>query len=172
MDNKQEQDQYTLKDLAQCLLIAVVVFAVYWFIMTKVFMLVQVPTTSMYPLIKENNKLLATRNVDNIQRNDVVVFYSEEEDKLLVKRVVGLPGEHVVVRGKEVFVNDKEVDNYASSESDIIKDYGVVPDNCYVFLGDNRANSYDSRYWKSPFIEKDQLKGKVLISLSTLSTLK
>ena len=134
-------------------------------------MVVLVPTSSMYPTIKPEQKLIASRFIGDVERNDIIVFYSEEADKLLVKRVVGLPGEHVVVRGREVFINDKEVDNYASSGSDTIKDYGIVPENCYVFLGDNRENSYDSRYWKNPFISRDYLKSKILFSVKPFGSI-
>ena len=57
-----------------------------------------------------------------------------------------------------VYINDKKLkESYVSSECDTNQVF-YVPDNSYLFLGDNRANSSDARYWENPYINKKYIK--------------
>ncbi|EDS78328.1 signal peptidase I [Clostridium massiliodielmoense] len=127
------------------------------------FFQVSVPTKSMYPTIKPGDRIIVSRvyKKEKLQRGDIVVFYSKELDKTLIKRLIGLPGDSVVVDidGK-VHINGKEND-----ESYVVYNGGKtgeykVPKGCYFFLGDNRANSWDARYWNETYISEEDIKGK------------
>ncbi|EOD01585.1 Signal peptidase I [Caldisalinibacter kiritimatiensis] len=128
-----------------------------------VFFLVVVPTGSMKPTIMPGDRLLITRVYDKekLNRGDIIVFYSDELEKTLVKRLIGLPKDNIVVkRDGTVYINDKKLE-----EPYIIRGYcttGVfkVPEGKYLFLGDNRPNSFDSRGWENPYISMDKIKGK------------
>jgi signal peptidase I len=116
----------------------------------------------------------------HIQRGHVVVFkFPEDPTRDFIKRVVGLPGETVEIRDKEVFINGKPLDEpytyfkdtplrrddpeYALRGESSRGTWGpqTVPQGQLFVMGDNRDNSRDSRYWG--FLPVDQVKGRALI---------
>ena len=95
-----------------------------------------------------------------LERFDIVVFKQEKD--LLIKRVIGLPGETIEYINNELYVNYKKVD--VPFEFEYTNDFKYeVPDKEYFVLGDNRDNSKDSRYFGS--IELNKIRGKVSIIL-------
>lgn len=121
-----------------------------------------VPTGSMETTIPVGAQVLTTRcfDKDNINRGDIVVFDSDELDKVLIKRCIGLPGDTVVFDGEgNTYINGEYYEEpYISTYSSYMGEFNV-PEDCYLFCGDNRDGSYDSRYWNDPYIEKDKVKG-------------
>jgi len=124
---------------------------------------VMVPSGSMYPTIKVGDKILVTRvyNIKNLKRGDIIVFESDELKEKLIKRLIGLPGDEVVVKDKgRVFINGSEIAQpYVVYMEDLDKSF-KVPENKYLFLGDNRADSRDARRWNNPYIDSIDIKGK------------
>ncbi|SKA96711.1 signal peptidase I [Caloramator quimbayensis] len=133
------------------------------------FFKILVPTESMYPTIKVQDRIFVTRvyHPENLKRGDIVVFYSDELGERLVKRLIGLPGDKIDIKDGTVYINGKKYeepyvvnkDDYTASEP------FVVPDGEYFFLGDNRANSLDSRYWQYSYIKADKIEGKAIFTL-------
>ena len=116
-----------------------------------------VPSGSMEPTIAEHSALIALRvhHLEKLQRGDIVVFTAqtpELEGTTLIKRLIGLPG-------GEVQPEDYVVYQYA-----IPGEYDV-PEGCYLFMGDNRANSLDSRYWSYPYVSADAIQGRAVFTL-------
>lgn len=179
-----------IKDIIEwivCILIALVIaIAFRYFVGTPT--IVQQP--SMYPTLKQDQRLLLNRWVRTIKkmpnRGDIITFESPSnlvlsEDELnqsviarydnkptsamkkfsyyvleigktsYIKRVIGLPGDHVVVQDGKVYINDNEIEeNYL--QAGVVTDNGkgnctdlVVPENTVFVMGDNRAQSADSR---------------------------
>ncbi|MCG8460513.1 MAG: signal peptidase I [Holophagales bacterium] len=113
------------------------------------------------------------------RRGDVVIFRALEDPRTdLVKRLIGVPGDEVLVKKKVLFLNGEEVDDSAFAvrkeptvfpdrpflkRSQRLRDnFGPisVPEEEYFFLGDNRDRSYDSRYWGT--VPRHYLKGRAL----------
>jgi signal peptidase I len=119
-------------------------------------------------------KLLPSRE---IERGDIVVFRSPENPTVdLVKRCIGLPGDRIEVVSKRLLINGQEArdldfaihrDAYtfpkreglssARGNRDFFGPF-VVPEGHYFFLGDNRDNSHDSRFWGS--VPRHYIKGR------------
>ena len=126
------------------------------------FFVANVPTGSMETTVPTGSQVITTRcfNKDNVERGDVVVFYSEELDMVLLKRCIGLPGDTVEFDGEgNTYINGEYYDeSYVSSYSDFEGSF-EVPEGCYLFCGDNRRSSFDARFWDDPYIEKENVKG-------------
>lgn len=121
-----------------------------------------VPTGSMETTIPVGAQVLTTRcfNKDRIKRGDIVVFDSDELQKVLIKRCIGLPGDTVVFDGNgNTYINGEYYEEpYVSTYSSYIGEF-EVPENCYFFCGDNRDGSLDARFWNEPYIDKEEVKG-------------
>ena len=103
-----------------------------------------------------------------IRRGDVVVFkFPEDPDVDFVKRVIGLPGETVEMKAGRMFVDGKPLDEpYVRPENiDPQASYGPqkVPPEQFFMMGDNRANSRDSRYWGC--LPRSLVKGRAFLTV-------
>jgi signal peptidase I len=133
------------------------------FVNKYLFFSIKVPSKSMYPTIKVGDRIntFIIHNQGSLKRGDIVVFYSKELNDTLIKRLIGLPGEKVTVAPDgTLYINDIKLNEpYVSSQSNKPGEF-KVPNNSYLFLGDNRGDSYDSRYWANPYISYEDIQGK------------
>jgi signal peptidase I len=103
----------------------------------------------------------------NPKRGDVIVFkYPDNPDVDYVKRLIGMPGDKIEMKGRTVYINDRPLkENYTQyfNPESIYGHYGptFVPQGQYFAMGDNRDNSEDSRVWG--FVPRDYLLGKALV---------
>ena len=140
-----------------------------------VLQLAWVPSGSMEATIPTRSMLVSMRlpymmGDPQPERGDVVTFWSDEMDKLLVKRVVGLPGDKVSFSGGYVYINGQKLDepylNKEGSSVSVNNAEFTVPEGCLFFLGDNRLNSDDARYWDDPFIPLEKVRARGLLVIS------
>lgn len=125
---------------------------------------VYVPSTSMVPTINKDDKMVITRiyNTNNIKRGNIIVFYSDELNKTLIKRVIGLPGDHIVIHDGIVNINGEDIkEDYVQNNEKFNGNFNV-PKRKFFFLGDNRANSNDARRWVNPYIDEECIKGEAI----------
>lgn len=113
----------------------------------------RVPSGSMISTINENDKVIGfwlAYLFSDPERGDIVMFDSPVEDKIYIKRIIGLPGETVEIRDNTVYINGQRLEeDYVKNEwtnSPGTKTY-EVPKGCYFMMGDNRNASADSRVW-------------------------
>jgi signal peptidase I len=110
-------------------------------------------------------------SVRDPKRGDVLVFkYPEDRSKDFIKRLIGVPGDEIMVRDKRVYVNGTIYQNPHEVHKDpqiqprtVRDNFGPVrvPANSYFMMGDNRDNSYDSRFWG--FVPKVDVVGLAVI---------
>ncbi|MCL2016259.1 MAG: signal peptidase I [Defluviitaleaceae bacterium] len=128
-----------------------------------------VPTGSMENVIMPNDRIIAFRMAylfSEPERFDIIIFpFPDDESRLYVKRIIGLPGETVTIVNGLVFIDD----NATPLRDDFIRDiatgnYGPfhVPEDSFFMLGDNRNNSDDSRAWNNPFVRSDRILGRAI----------
>ncbi|MCA1632188.1 MAG: signal peptidase I [Acidobacteria bacterium] len=113
---------------------------------------VKVEGTAMLPALADGDRILVSRRFGGLKRGDIVVFhYPPEPSKSYIKRIVGLPGEVVEVRGGRVLIDGSPLaEPYLDPErNQALLDLAPVslPEESYFALGDNRDNSSDSRSW-------------------------
>ena len=113
---------------------------------------VKVEGIAMEPSLKHGDRVFISRDLDRIERSDIVIFYyPADQSKSFIKRVVGLPNDRVEIREGQLFINgDRVTEPYVDSKNNqssrSTKEISVPEDNYYV-VGDNRDNSNDSRSW-------------------------
>lgn len=138
-----------------------------------VFFNVYIPSESMVPTLNVGDKLVVTRiyDTDNIKRGDVVVFYSDELQETVIKRVIGIPGDHIEIDNGVVSVNGDVIqeDYVKNNEYNKTKLVFDVPDDKFFFLGDNRIRSNDARRWINPYIDASDIKGKAVLKFYPFS---
>lgn len=124
---------------------------------------------SMSTTLEKGDKLIGLRLAyifSEPKRGDIIIFeYPDDGEKLLIKRVIGLPGDMVIIKEGLVYINGSEEpldEPYAHGTNK--QDFGpyLIPADCYFVLGDNRDNSKDSRYWKNTYVTKKQIVAKAL----------
>lgn len=129
---------------------------------------------SMYPTLEENDYLIINRMAykNNIPtRGNIIVFKSHliqenGKSKDLVKRVIAVPGDHLIIKDSKVYINDKLQNEsyiheaYTSGDIDT-----VIPEGDIFAMGDNRENSMDSRDPQVGLVPIEDIMGKVVVRL-------
>lgn len=161
-------------DLVKALLVA---FALVFIIRMFFFSPIIVDGPSMQPTLHDRDQMIVNKmkyRISEPKRFDIVVFHASVQ-KDFIKRVIGLPGEHVQVKDNTLYINGQEVKEPFLEEQkeqmkpyqtltndfkleDLPGNYRVIPKDHVLVLGDNRENSTDSRMFG--VVSMDQIVGK------------
>lgn len=185
-DKETIKKKSTLREYAEAAVIAVLLAL---FIRTFVVQAFKIPSGSMEPTLMIGDHILVNKFIYGVKvpvirktlipvsrpkRNDVIVFiYPVDKSKDFIKRVIGLPGERIEIKGRRIFVNGRRLNDKYGFYSSLGEPRARNPNNTYRFgpvvvpdghvfvMGDNRDHSYDSRFWG--FVPLESIKGKAFI---------
>lgn len=160
-----------LKEWIKDILIAVVVAVIILQFIKPTF----VRETSMLPTLEEFNFLFLSKQSYRFgepERGDIIVFHTSlrthnGDEKMLIKRVIGLPGDTITIEEGEVIINGEVLKEPYLKEpytSGSVKDLEVPGDSLFV-MGDNRQNSIDSRDSHVGFVKIKDVYGKAVFRL-------
>ncbi|HZJ76702.1 MAG TPA: signal peptidase I [Oscillospiraceae bacterium] len=137
-----------------------------------------VKNCSMSPTLEENDFLIINRFLykrGTPERGDIVVFRSNlktetGKQKLLIKRVIALPGDKIVITDGKIYLNGSELEeSYIKNEYTMGDTDLLIPENEIFVMGDNRSNSLDSRDGILGLVDLDTVMGKAFIRLFPFS---
>ena len=165
MQEKQKKNE--IIDFIKTILIAIIVA----FIITK-FIIVNavIPSGSMENTIMTKDRIVAFRFsylLSKPERQNIIILDSPNpnENKMYLKRIIGLPGETLNIIDGKVYINDSTTPlNEPYIKEEMLGNFGpyTIPKDHYFVMGDNRNNSIDSRYWENSFVSKDKILGKAI----------
>lgn len=175
--------QKLIKEYSEALLIAIILALIIKAFFIQAF---KIPSGSMLETLQIGDHLLVSKIVYGVkipftnnfvvtfedpQHKDIIVFeYPEDPSKDYIKRIIGVPGDVIEIKNKEVFRNDEKLDEPYVQHTKPGMQKGTnrdnlapltVPEGKYFVMGDNRDESYDSRFWG--FVDHGQIKGKAWI---------
>ena len=162
---------YEIFDYARMVVILV---AVILLLQTFIVVNARIPSASMEPTILVGEQLFGNRLTYRFfrdpERYDIVIFRDPDNDKrLLIKRIIGLPGDTIDIHDGDVFVNGSEVpltDSFCmtpdSTTTGNLTFPITVPEDSYFMLGDNRVYSKDARYWENTFVKREKILGNAM----------
>jgi signal peptidase I len=184
-DAEKGKQKSVLREYTEAIIIAILLAL---FIRAFVVQAFKIPSGSMKDTLLIGDHILVNKFIYGIRipywnteiislsqpkRGDIVVFrYPVDPSKDFIKRVIGLPGDTVRIESKRVYVNDERIEEpYAVfsdpkilpssvSPRDNMGAVSVPPGHLFV-MGDNRDESYDSRFWN--FVDMKELKGEAFI---------
>ena len=162
---------HTVREFAEIIVLALIIAAIF---KALIFQIYKIPSESMTPTLRPGDRILVCKCAYGIpvpfsdvcilgfrkpSRGDVVVFRFPPDHRVhYIKRLVGMPGDTIEIRNKELYVNGEVYDVAEAQFIDPLvmpgavsrrDNYGpiTVPPNAYFMMGDNRDNSNDSRFW-------------------------
>lgn len=166
-DKKEKPKKSMKQEIFEWVMVFVVAAALAFVVRTFIFEPVRVDGSSMLNTLTDSDFMIATKFdylFSDPERFDIVICdYPNTDDGMYrVKRVIGLPGETIELRGGELFVDGEHIEqNFDMTPNET--NYGplTVPEGCYFVMGDNRNNSRDSRSPMVGPLKRSQIKGHV-----------
>lgn len=164
---------YLSKDIVKTLYMAITIYLAIYILFTYVLINGNIPSGSMEPTILTNNRIIVNQLAyinDTPKTGNVIVFWSEKHNSLLVKRVIGVSGDVVDLKDGKVYINNTEIYEFyiqgQTWSSSLQDERFIVPEGKLFVMGDNRENSCDSRFFDETFVDIDDVKGKAFLHYS------
>ena len=184
-ESKKEAKKSKVQEYIEAIIIAILIAVV---IRTFIMQAYKIPSRSMVPALLVGDHLLVNKFIYGIkipiirkvlipitdpQRGDIIVFvYPNDRTKDYIKRVIGVGGDKIEIKNKNILINDQPYKDAFGIFSDNLvypaivqprDNFGpvVVPQGSLFVMGDNRDESADSRFWG--FVDLKDVEGKALI---------
>lgn len=160
--------------IVETLKVIVIATVVYQLIFNFLLINAVIPSGSMQNTLGIGDRVIAERFIfrfTGIERGDILIFHPTDvnsDKEYYIKRVIGMPGDTVEGIDGYVYINGVKIDE--SYVKDLLsEDFGPysVPKDCYFMLGDNRTESFDSRYWEDKYVSIDSIVGKAVFKYLT-----
>lgn len=154
------------KEFVKTLVMLISIVLIFFTLNHTMFLLTNTPSESMLDTLQVGDKVYGNRLAylkEEPERGDIIIFHPPDEPEIFyIKRLIGLPGEKVVIDDAKIYINDSEVpleedylyEEWTEDNDDM--EY-QVPEGCYFMLGDNRNDSWDARFWENTYVERDAL---------------
>lgn len=171
MDFYHSEDNNKLRHVVNWVVDIVVVIAFAWFLVYAYGTQIVVAGHSMIPLLASDDVVLMDRLVYDFGRPDRfdVVVFQREDQKMNVKRVIGLPGETVQIKNDEIYIDGEKLKEPAGIGRVSLAGLAEKPiklgEDEYFLLGDNRDSSEDSRFSNIGNVSGSQIQGKVWLRM-------
>lgn len=173
-ENQNVSRKQYVRELRKTILILAAVFAGILLLAVFAMPVFRITGNTMNPTLDEGNIVLSIRT-GNLKEGDLAAIrYS---DKILVRRVIGLPGDRIemdesgTVRVNGKVLAEDYVSNPAAGQTDLTYPF-VVPEGQYFMMGDNRSVSIDSRNSAIGCIPEDMIAGKLMMRIFPLNEIK
>jgi len=156
------------KEIISWVMVFIIAYVVAYVVSHFVIINANIPSGSMKYTINEGDKVLGNRlayKFSEPKRGDIIIFWAPiKEKKYYIKRLIGLPGDKIVIKNCKLYINGKEIKEDYITPGNWTKEYEsyeiTVPEGEYFMMGDNRDRSNDSRYWGT--IKKDAMVAKAI----------
>jgi signal peptidase I len=154
----------------QVIFIFLIVFVILYFFLGQLY---EVIGDSMYPNFYDKEQLIAEKlsaQFGNLERGDVVIFERPgNENKLLIKRIIGMPDEKILIQDGYVYINGEYLQEPYVQEDTLTEGMRIIesgfeytiPTDSYMVMGDNREKSTDSREWG--FVKSENIIGRAIL---------
>jgi signal peptidase I len=155
----QQPTEVVVREIIETLLLT---FFIFWLVNSLVGRY-RIDGSSMNPTLIDGEYLLINNvsyYLNEPQRGDIIVFHHPRGDINLIKRVIGLPGDHIEVSNQQVKINGIPLDEPYIKDPPRYSGSWDVPEGEYFVLGDNRNNSSDSHSWS--FLPEKNIVGKAM----------
>ncbi|MDO4621513.1 MAG: signal peptidase I [Eubacteriales bacterium] len=172
-NNTNKEDTTLMKEILEYVKLIGGVLIVMVLLQTFIVVNARIPSASMEPTIMTGDRVFGNRLAyikNDPERYDIIIFrYPDDESRLFIKRIIGLPGDTVDIHDGNVYINGSEVpleDSFcpipSSTDGGSLTYPFTVPEDSYFVLGDNRLNSRDAREWVNTFVRRDKILGKAV----------
>lgn len=178
-ENSKKMDTKKFKEFSGLILYCVVILGIMFFVIKYVGQRTVVVGDSMETTLHDGDNLITdklTYRFSDPKRYDIVVFpFKDNPSQLLIKRIIGMPGETVQIIDGKVYINNAELDEHYGNE--VMRSAGLASEPItlgedeYFVLGDNRNNSQDSRFESVGNIHRSDFVGRAWVRLWPLDTI-
>lgn len=165
--------------LLNVVIYGLIIYVCLFFVPEYVLQRTQVEGPSMEDSLHNNDFLMVEKisyRLDALKRFDIIVFYPygrEYKEEYFVKRLIGLPGETIQIKGENIYVNGEVLEeDYGKdpiTNAGIAEEPITLGEDEYFVLGDNREISLDSRYEEVGVLSKKNIGGKAIIRIWPLN---